>query len=119
MTEKVVNVKMSDDCHTILKAYAAFVGKTMSEILYDFARQELHQDALYCRQTYSHITSKGKKLDVRVHKPCWGFKCNVCVHEEKCRAGEYEDYFVLKGEFKILLREGKEWVADLDGTTPG
>ena len=116
MADKVVNVKMSEECHSILKSYAAFVGRTMSEVLYDFAKQELHQEALYCRAVHSQITAKHRDLDKRVLKPCWGFKCYSCVHEAKCRVGQYDGYFQLKPEYSGLLREGAEWVADLDGT---
>ena len=103
--EKVVNVRMAEDCHQILKAYCAFVGKTMSEVMYDWARQELHQQSLYFIPFQSMLDAYRKERDSRTLKPCWGFRCNICNHETKCRVGLEDELFIIKPQFREFVKE--------------
>ena len=86
MQERVV-CKMNPECKGILKEVCAMFGVTMDRFLYDMARQEIHQAALKCSKTESILKQRGKGLDPRVHKPCWGISCYACVHAGPCRAG--------------------------------
>ena len=117
MGDKVVNVRMSEECHAILKAYSAFAGRTMSEVLYDCCRQELHQEALKCRIISTLMKSKSQPLDKRTHKPCWGTKCYWCKHEVECKTGTTDLLFIMREELKPLLNPGYEWIGDLDGSS--
>ena len=85
---------MSDECHTFFKQYSAMVGKSMSELMYEFTRQEIHQSALRCRSTYNLLQANKIKLDKRVNKKCWSAACSWCEKEKPCRVGVYDGDFV-------------------------
>ena len=104
MQERVV-CKMSPECKGILKEVCAMFGVTMDRFLYDMARQEIHQAALRCCKTESILKQRGKGLDPRVHKPCWGMGCYGCIHEGPCRAGLVPDArFEIKEEMKQFVK---------------
>ena len=115
--EKVVNVRMAEDCHQILKAYCTLVGKTMSEVLYDWTRQELHQQSLSSVPLQSILDSYRKPRDPRAFKACWGFRCNICNHETKCRVGLENKLFIIKPQFRKFVKESHAHILDFDGTS--
>ena len=108
---------MSKDCHSILKAYCVLVNKTMSEVLYDWARQELHAQALTCNAVSQLLVNHEKKLDARVNKPCWGFRCNLCVHEKACRIGKEEKLFIMDPKWHASLKPSCQYVKEFDGSS--
>ena len=101
---KKVQVQMSDECHSVLKAYAAFYGRTMSEILYMFALQEIHQQSLHCSFVQQLLDAQGIRPDKRVHKPCWGYRCLSCVHAKPCQAGLTKETFMPNESLKKHLK---------------
>lgn len=117
MTDKVVNVRMSDDCHAILKAYCAFIGKTMGDVIYDWARQELHQHSLCCIPLQSLLDAHNKKLDHRALKECWGYRCNLCEHETACRCGKTEKLFILKNQWHSFVKPSYSYILAFDGSS--
>lgn len=96
---------MSDECHSVLKSYAAFYGKTMSEILFMFARQEIQQQAEHCKFVQHLLDAHGIHTDKRAHKECWGYSCLSCAHAELCQAGLTEDTFKPTQAIKRHLKE--------------
>ena len=102
---KKVQVQMSDECHAVLKSYAAFYGKTMSEILYMFARQEIQQQSLHCKFVQQLLDAQGIRPDKRVHKPCWGHQCLSCAHANRCLAGLTDKTFIPTQSVKKHLKE--------------
>ena len=102
---KKVQVQMSDECHAVLKSYAAFYGKTMSEILYMFARQEIQQQSLHCKFVQQLLDAQGIRPDKRVHKPCWGHQCLSCAHANPCLAGLTDKTFMPTQSVKKPLKE--------------
>lgn len=84
---------MSDECHTVLKAYAAFYGKTLSEILYMFTRQEIQQQSLQCKFVKQLLDSQNIRQDKRINKSCWGHKCLNCIHSKACQTGVTDKTF--------------------------
>ena len=109
---KKVQVQMSDECHSILKSYAAFFGLTMSEVLYQFTRQEVQQHAVHCKYVSQLIESHDVPIDKRVDKPCWGFSCLVCAHSAKCITGLTNKHFAPAEKIKKYLKEDS-WAWDL------
>ena len=101
---KKVQVQMSDECHAVLKAYAAFYGKTMSEILYMFTRQEIQQQALHSSFVGKLLDAQGIRPDKRAHKPCWGHRCLSCVHAKPCQAGLTKETFMPNESVKKHLK---------------
>ena len=85
--------------------------------MYDFTRQELHQQALCCTAMQTMLDGRKKELDKRTHKPCWGFRCFICNHETACRTGMTEDWFVIKPEHHHLVKESHKHVRDFDGNS--
>ena len=85
---------MSDECHTFFKQYSAMIGKPMSELMYEFTRQEVHQSSLKCKSTSNLLKANKIKLDKRVDKECWSAACNWCEKEKACRVGVYTGNFV-------------------------
>ena len=96
---------MSDECHAVLKAYAAFYGKTMSEILYMFARQEIQQQSLHCKFVQQLLDAQGIRPDKRAHKRCWGYSCLSCEHAKPCLAGLTDKTFMPSQSVKKHLKE--------------
>tara|TARA_B100001778_G_scaffold138679_1_gene113969 strand:- start:888 stop:1229 length:342 start_codon:yes stop_codon:yes gene_type:complete len=101
---KKVQVQMSDECHAVLKSYAAFYGKTMSEILYMFTRQEIQQQSLHCKFVQQLLDAQGIRPDKRAHKPCWGHQCLNCKHANPCLAGLTEETFMPTESVKKHLK---------------
>ena len=91
---KKILVTMSDQCHRFFKQYSAMVGKSMSELMYDFTRQEIHQSSLRCESTTNLLKANDIKLDKRVSKSCWSAACFYCEKEKACRVGIYDGDFV-------------------------
>ena len=104
MTKKV-QVTLSDECHAVLKAYAGFFGKTMSEILYMFARQEIQQQAIHCKFVQPLLDAQKITPDKRASKNCWGHRCLVCAHAPKCQAGLTDETFMPSEFLKQYLKE--------------
>ena len=104
MTEKVVSVRMSEDLHSILKAYCSLIGKTIGEVMYDWARQELHQASLCSIPLQSMFDAHQQKLDHRANKACWGYRCNLCEHETPCRCGQTTKTFILKKQLQVFIK---------------
>ena len=85
---------MTDECHTFFKQYSAMIGKSMSELMYEFTIQEVHQSSLRCKSTSNLLKANKVKLDKRVNKDCWSAACLWCEKEKACRVGVYEGGFV-------------------------
>lgn len=114
---KTVNVRMSDECHAILKAYCSFINKTMSDVMYEFARQELHQQSLCCKPMQALLDFNSKERDCRAHKPCWGFRCYLCNHEKACRVGKDDRLFILQQQLHHHVKDSHDHVKYFDGST--
>ena len=104
MAKKIL-VAMSDECHRFFKQYSALVSKSMSEIMYDFTRQELHQASLRCEATENLLKANDIKLDKRINKPCWSASCFYCEKEKPCRVGIYDGHFIPNDFAKKNLRD--------------
>jgi hypothetical protein len=107
---------MSEECHGILKAYCAVIDKTMGEVLYDWARQELHQQSLGCKTVAQLMEGHLKQLDARVDKPCWGWRCSLCQHETACRVGKDERLFIIKPKWHSYIKPSHTFIKDFDGS---
>jgi len=113
---KRVVVQMSDECHKALKQYAAFYGKTMSEVLYHNTRVGFHKQSLGCHVVQDIFDKLGISLDKRVSKPCFGTLCHSCIHGTACNAGVYkgvvemEEHLLplIKKEFRRTLNDMQE-----------
>ena len=114
---KTVNVRMSDECHAILKAYCSIIDKPMSDVLYDFARQELHQQSICSKPMQALMDFSSQEIDRRAHKPCWGYRCYLCNHEKACRIGIDDRLFVLQQEFHHHVKESHAHIKEFDGST--
>tara|TARA_R100000900_G_C3285425_1_gene154602 strand:+ start:49 stop:393 length:345 start_codon:yes stop_codon:yes gene_type:complete len=102
---KKIQVTLSDECHAVLKAYAGFFGKTMSDVMYMFTRQEIQQQARDCKFVQQLLDAQKIIPDKRASKNCWGHKCLVCVHAAKCQAGLTDDTFMPSENIKDFLKE--------------
>ena len=47
--DKVVNVRMSESEHTLLKPYYASLNRSMQDVLLDFALMQIHKQRFCCR----------------------------------------------------------------------
>lgn len=117
MADKIVNVRMSDVCHSILKAYCVLVNKTMSEVLYDWARKELHNQATTCKAVSQLMDTHNKKLDYRNNKPCWGYRCNLCAHETACRVGKESKLFIIDPKWHSAIKSEFQYIKQFDGSS--
>ena len=99
---------MSDECHTLLKQYCAMFGITMSEMLYECARQEIHQTSQKVKTTANLLEVNNIKPDKRIDKPCWSAACFFCFKEKACRIGVYQEFFVPNDSVKSNLIDPEE-----------
>jgi len=93
---------MSDECHAVLKDFANAYNMTMSEVLYECARANIHKMSKDCPYV-SHIF-KYKQItpDKRLDKSCYGQACFACKHITSCRTGLYKGEFELSKKVHVL-----------------
>ena len=70
--DKVVNVRMSESEHTLLKAYCASLNRSMQDVLRDFALMEIQKHHNFCRIVRSLMEEHGVDQAPRAKKPCAG-----------------------------------------------
>jgi hypothetical protein len=97
---------MSDACHSFLKTYSATFRKTMSEVMYDFARSNIQRQSCICGLTSNilikhldHGQSEPITIDKRIDKNCWGWMCLSCKEYPKCCSGLYNGMFTPTDSF--------------------
>ena len=57
--DKVVNVRMSESEHTLLKAYCASLNRGMQDVLRDFALMQIQKQRFCCRLVRSLMDEHG------------------------------------------------------------
>ena len=67
--DKVVNVKMAESEHTLLKAYCASVNRSMQDVLRDFTLMEIQKQHFCCRLVRSLMEEHCVDQDPRVENP--------------------------------------------------
>ena len=87
--DKVVNVRLSESEHTLLKTYCASLNRSMQDVLRDFALMQIQKQHFCCRLVRSLMEEHGIEQDPRVSKPCYGYACYYCSHAEACMAVSY------------------------------
>ena len=78
--DKVVNVRMSESEHTLLKAYCASLNRSMQAVLRDFALMQIQKQRFCCRLVRSLMDEHGIEQDPRARMPCFGYACYYCRH---------------------------------------
>ena len=73
--DKVVNVRMSESEHTLLKAYCASLNRSMQDVLRDFALMQIQKQRFCCRLVRSLMDAHGIDQDPRARKPCFSYAC--------------------------------------------
>ena len=66
----------------------------MSELMYEFTRQEIHQSSIKCTSTNNLLKANKITLDKRISKTCWSAACIWCEKEKACRVGVYDGEYV-------------------------
>ena len=100
--DKVVNVRMSESEHTLLKAYCASLNRSMQDVLRDFALMQIQKQRFSCRLVRSLMEEHGIEQDPRVDKPCFGYSCYYCRHAEACTAGATDLLYVPRQELSLI-----------------
>ena len=86
----------------MLKEYCAFFEVSMADALEMAWDTALNTHALHCPKVKSIFLHKGKTLDRRAGRICFGHKCLVCVHRGACEEGIYTGEFEIKPEHEHL-----------------
>ena len=115
--DKMVNVRMSSAEHTLLKAYCASLNRGMQDVLRDFALMEIQKQHFCCRLVRSLMQEHGIEQDPRVSKPCFGYACYYCRHEQACTAGETDLLYIPRQEIRELVTEESANIFDFDGSS--
>ena len=115
--DKVVNVRMSESEHTLLKAYCASLNRSMQDVLREFALMQIQKQHFCCRLVRSLMEEHGIAQDPRVSKPCFGYACYYCQHSEACTAGESELLYIPRQEIRELVAEESAYIFDFDGSS--
>ena len=108
---------MPDDFHAIFKAYCAFVGKTMSEVLYDFAKAQIYRQLSCCKAVQNLFDIHEMTPDARANKPCFGYRCLYCEHQQACRVGLEDKLFIMGKKWRPYLKESHFYITQFDGTS--
>ena len=115
--DKVVNVRMSESEHTLLKAYCASLNRSMQDVLRDFALMEIQKQHNFCRIVRSLMEEHGVGQDPRAKKPCAGYSCYYCRHAEACKDGETDLLFIPRQELREMVTEECTYILDFDGSS--
>ena len=115
--DKVVNVRMSESEHTLLKAYCASLNRSMQDVLRDFALMEIQKQHNFCRIVRSLMEEHGVGQDLRAKKPCAGYSCYYCRHSEACKDGETDLLFIPRQELREMVTEECTYILDFDGSS--
>ena len=115
-TDKVVNVRMTESEHTLLKAYCASLNRSMQDVLRDFALMEIQKHYSFCRIVRSLIEEHGVDQDPKAKKPCSGYFCYYRRHNEACKDGQIDLLFVPSLELREMVTEVSAYILDFDGS---
>ena len=115
--DKVVNVRMSESEHTLLKAYCASFNRSMQDVLRDFALMQIQKQRFCCRLVRSLMDEHGIEQDPRARKLCFGYACYYCRHAESCMAGETDLLYIPRQEIRELVAEESAYIFDFDGSS--
>ena len=115
--DKVVNVRMSESEHTLLKAYCASLNRSMQDVLRDFALMEIQKQHNFCRIVRSLMEEHGVDQDPRAKKPCAGYSCYYCRHAEACKGGETDLLFIPRQELREMVTEECSYILNFDGSS--
>ena len=115
--DKVVNVRMTESEHTLLKAYCASLNRSMQDVLRDFTLMQIQKQRFCCRLVRSLMEEHGVEQDPRVHKPCFGYACYYSQHADACAAGETELLYIPRQEIRELVTEESAYIFEFDGTS--
>ena len=116
-TDRVVNVRMTEAEHTLLKAYCASLNRSMQDVLRDFALMEIQKQHSFCRIVRSLMDEHGVDQDPRAKKPCSGYSCYYCRHLEACKDGETDLLFIPRRELREMVTEESAYILDFDGSS--
>ena len=115
--DKVVNVRLSESEHTLLKTYCASLNRSMQDVLRDFALMQIQKQHFCCRLVRSLMEEHGIEQDPRVSKPCYGYACYYCRHANACMAGETDLLYVPRQEIRELVAEESAYIFEFDGSS--
>ena len=115
--DKVVNVRMSESEHTLLKAYCASLNRSMQDVLRDFALMEVQKQHNFCRIVRSLMEEHGVDQDPRAKKPCAGYSCYYCRHAEVCKHGETDLLSIPRQELREMVTEECLYILNFDGSS--
>ena len=116
-TDKVVNVRLSESEHTLLKAYCASLNRSMQDVLRDFALMQIQKQRFCCRLVRSLMEEHGIDQDPRASKSCYGYACYYCSHADACMAGETDLLYIPRQEIRELVAEESAYIFDFDGSS--
>lgn len=117
MTDKVVNVRLSETEHIVLKAYAASCNRPMQDVLHDFAMSQIHAQHGCCRLVQYWFERHGLELDPRHNKPCFGYACYYCSHAEDCKAGKTDKLYIPEQGIRTMVSDEAQYIFDFDGSS--
>ena len=114
---KVVNVRMTESEHTLLKAYCASLNRSMQDVLRDFTLMQIQKQRFCCRLVRSLMEEHGVEQDPRASKPCFGYACYYCRHADACASGKTELLYIPRQEIRELVTEESSYIFDFDGSS--
>lgn len=117
MTGKVVNVRLSENEHAVLKAYAASIDLPMQDVMREFVMIHLQQQHFCCRQVRYWFKQHNIPVDPRAVKPCFGYACFYCSHLDACKNGETDKLYIPQEEIRELVTEESQYIFDFDGSS--
>ena len=115
--DKIVNVRMAEAEHTLLKAYFSSLSRSMQDVLHDFSLMEIQKQYNFCAIVRSLIEEHGIDQDSRAKKPCAGYSCYYCRHTKACKDGETDLLFIPRHELREMVTEECAYILNFDGSS--
>ena len=115
--DKVVNVRLSESEHTLLKAYCASLNRSTQDVLRDFALMEIQKQHNFCRIMRLSMEEHGVGQDPRAKNPCAVYSCYYCRHIEPFKDGETDLLFIPRQELREMVTEECTYILDFDGSS--
>ena len=102
---KRVAVQMTDEMHQVLKAFAAFHNRSMSDVLEEIMENTFNAQRHQCLLVERLFDSLRIEPDKRAQKICFSPSCIRCKNRIICSTGEFEGCLEVEDRLKHLLTD--------------
>lgn len=108
MPSKKVMIVMDSHLHKLIKSLANVYEVSISELITLLVTPGIHRYGLRCSIASEIFSQYDVRLDPRVNKWCWGFRCIDCKFLDTCKVGLYKGSYISMDYSKCLSVAGDQ-----------